>query len=71
MSAENYLIKSTESPNSEASAELHVSKAIERFEWRENKTEIVKINGNKLREFYDEFNELKKKIAKIKSVLKK
>ncbi|GLT13886.1 hypothetical protein [Vibrio algivorus] len=60
----------TASPSKEASAISHVSKAIERLEWKDNKTDTVKIDGNKLKEFYDDYVQLKKKLlAKIESIL--
>ena len=39
-------------PTEDASAEKHIIKAIERFQYRENKTEDVKVNAYKLEEFY-------------------
>ncbi|MDE1251555.1 hypothetical protein AB4307_21890 [Vibrio sp. 10N.261.52.C2] len=65
---DSYIIKATSSPNDEASAIVHVSKAIERLDWRENKTAIVKIDGHKLREFYLEFLAMEEKLDKIKNV---
>ncbi|ELA9340981.1 MULTISPECIES: hypothetical protein [Vibrio harveyi group] len=68
-SEKTFFNRVTASPSKEASAINHVSKAIERFEWKDNKTNTVKIDGNKLKEFYDDYVQLRKKLAKIESIL--
>lgn len=65
-----YFNKVTASPSKEANAILHVRKAIERLEWQDNKTDIVKIDGSKLKEFYDDYVKLKKKLENIEEILK-
>ncbi|HIF9309361.1 TPA: hypothetical protein ACX6RK_001574 [Photobacterium damselae] len=69
VSEKTFFNKVTASPSQEASAISHVSKAIERFDWKDNKTDTVKIDGNKLKEFYDNYVQLEKKLSKIKSIL--
>ncbi|WP_300464100.1 hypothetical protein [Desulfobacula sp.] len=64
----SYLYKHTEMPKGKSSARLHVTKAIERLEWRDNKTQYVKIDGDRLKEFYDEYVELETKLKKIRDI---
>lgn len=59
----------TASPSIDASSISHIKKAIERLEWKDNKTHIVHIDGYKLKEFYDDYVELKNKLGKIHVIL--
>lgn len=47
--------KLTAMPKESDTASTHVSLAVDRYEWRENKTQYVKIDGVKLKEFYNEY----------------
>ncbi len=71
------LNKLSETPSEDASAELHVEKAIERFYYRENVTTNVKIDAYKLEEFYKmykqqqiELKELRQKVKDARKLLK-
>ncbi|EHK2851222.1 hypothetical protein ACXLPV_004833 [Vibrio parahaemolyticus] len=71
------LDKSTEMPSEDAPAELHITKAIERFYYRKNTTNDVKVNVFKLEELYNmyqqqqaELKELKQKMKDARKLLK-
>lgn len=54
-------------PTEDASAEKHITKAIERFQYRENKTEDVKVNAYKLEEFYKIYEQQKVELSILKN----
>lgn len=64
------LNKASETPSEDASAELHISRAVDRVYYRENTTCNVKVNGYKLEEFYNLYKQQKAELLELKKRMK-
>jgi hypothetical protein len=60
------LNKASETPSDDSSAELHISKAVDRFYYRKNTTNDVKVDAFKLEEFYNSYKRQKKELVELK-----
>lgn len=66
INTQSELNKASETPLDGASAELHISKAIDRFYYRKNTTNDVKVDAFKLEEFYNLYKQQKSELSELK-----